>query len=167
MTADNLARFERLSRAAHQREAGRAAQERLAAQRQWDRRCVELPATITDWYNSGTLGEATQLLTGPSWACACSGPIWWLAPPGTPCGCQAQVDRAQRLRQAAGIVANLMLQAEEARRSALLNEMVTEAEAFGLYDMDVSMCTCGRWPPCRHIDDPEHPPLTRPQGDPT
>ena len=113
MSADNLARFERLSRAAHRREADRVAQERLAEQRLRERGCVELPAKVADWYNSGTLGEATQLLTGPNWACACSGPIWYPAPPGTPCGCQVQVDRAHRLQQAAGIVANLMLQVAE------------------------------------------------------
>jgi hypothetical protein len=110
MTTDNLARFARLSREAEQRTIDRGKREQLAAQRAWERRCVDLPAEIADWYNSGPLGDATKLFSGQSWACACTGPLWYPATPGTPCACIARFDRAERLHQAAHIVANLMQQ---------------------------------------------------------
>jgi hypothetical protein len=46
-----------------------------------------------------TLGDATELLAGPAWACACCGPGPW---PG--CFCGWRIDDAQALRRAAHIV---------------------------------------------------------------
>lgn len=42
---------------------------------------------------------------------------------------------------------------------AVLTELVREAERLGLYDLEIKQCSCGRAPPCRHLDDPDHPPL--------
>jgi len=50
-----------------------------------------------------TLGEATELLAMPPWACACTGP--W--PP--PCNCQRVFAEARQLRRAAHIVAKLLV----------------------------------------------------------
>jgi hypothetical protein len=47
--------------------------------------------------------------------------------------------------------------AERDRRGRALDELVALAEEAGLYDLEIKPCACGRMPPCRHLDDPDHP----------
>jgi hypothetical protein len=46
-------------------------------------------------------------------------------------------------------------EAEDVRRAAAFNELIALGQGMGTDD--VRPCICGRMPPCRHIDDPEHP----------
>lgn len=63
--------------------------------------------TALAWPDDMTLGQALELLRGPSWACACIGPYPG-SPPGALCPCMAAYAHARVLVRAAHIVVKLL-----------------------------------------------------------
>lgn len=111
--SDNLARFERMAAAAAERKRAQAAAEEAAEERYWARGYADAPRKLAACYADMTLGEGIDIRTGPGWACACSGPPFWPAPPGTPCSCAITMMRVDSLQRGAHIVANLLQQVVE------------------------------------------------------
>lgn len=55
-----------------------------------------------------TLGDAVDLVSGPGWGCACTGPWPGRAPGDLRCACQRVMDEARELRRAAHITVKLV-----------------------------------------------------------
>lgn len=80
-----------------------------------------------------TLAEAIELLTGPSWACACIGPGPG-APAGAPCPCAVVSGHARDMQRAAHIAADLVAQVVTRRAVGGLTVGGLRAALAGLPD---------------------------------
>ena len=108
--SDNFDRFARMAARAKERVDTRRASEEAAEQIRLEHEFADFPRKLAACWADMTLGEAAKIHSGPGFACACTGPVIYPAPPWAPCACALTQIRVHSLIRAAHITANLMLQ---------------------------------------------------------